>query len=136
MAENEGVILKSKDVFYRGINVEDLKKMDVREVAKYLPARSRRSVLRHFDKIENFIQRCEATISAKKKIRTHLRDIVIVPHMVGMSIQIHNGKTFNELHIVAEMIGHRLGEFSMTRGKVTHGSAGIGATKGTKTAKK
>ena len=134
--DSSGVILKSKDVYYRGVNVEDLKKLDVREVAKYLPSRSRRTVLRHFDQIENFVKRCEATLSAKKKIRTHLRDIVIVPKMVGMNVQVYNGKTFNDVAIVAEMIGHRLGEFSMSRVKVNHGSAGIGATKGSKTAKK
>ncbi|HVY01446.1 MAG TPA: 30S ribosomal protein S19 [Candidatus Nanoarchaeia archaeon] len=135
-AVENAVIMKSKDVYYRGINVEDLKKMDVREIAKYLPSRSRRTVLRHFDEVEKFVKRCEDTIKAKKKIKTHLRDIVIVPRMVGMNIQVYNGKTFNDVAIVAEMIGHRLGEFSMTRGKVTHGSAGIGATKGSKTAKK
>ena len=131
-----GVIMKSKDVYYRGVNVEDLKKLDVREVAKYLPSRSRRTVLRHFDQIENFVRRCETTLASKKKIRTHLRDIVIVPKMVGMNIQVYNGKTFNDVAIVAEMIGHRLGEFSMSRQKVNHGSAGMGATKGSKTAKK
>ncbi len=131
-----GVILKSKEVFYRGINVEDLKKLDVREVAKYLPSRSRRSVLRGFDVIEKFIKRCEATLSSHKKIRTHRRDIIIMPRMVGMTISVHNGKAFNDVQIVAEMIGHRLGEFAQTRQKVAHGGAGIGATKGSKAAKK
>jgi small subunit ribosomal protein S19 len=132
----EAVILKSKDVYYRGVNVEDLKKLDVREVAKYLPSRSRRSVLRNFNVIENFVKRCEESLSTKKKIKTHLRDIVIVPRMVGMNIQVHTGKLFQDVVIVAEMIGHRLGEFALTRTKVQHGSAGIGATKGSKTAKK
>lgn len=133
---SDAVILKSKDVFYRGVNVEDLKKLDVREVAKYLPSRSRRSILRNFSTVENFVKRCETTIAAKKKIKTHLRDIIIVPRMVGMTISVHNGKTFNELHVTHEMIGHRLGEFSLPRVRVQHGSAGIGATKGSKTAKK
>ena len=137
MVEDKGgVILKSKDVFYRGVNVEDLKKLDVREVAKYLPSRSRRSVLRHFDIVEKFTTRCETAVSQKKKIRTHLRDIVIVPKLVGMRIGIYNGKTFNDVEMTAEMIGHRLGEFSQTRGRVQHGAAGIGATKGSKTQKK
>lgn len=136
MEDNEEVAIKSKDFFYRGIKLEDLKELDVREVAKYLPARSRRTVLRNFQFIENFTKRCETTQSAKKKIRTHLRDIIIMPKLVGMTIGIHNGKTFNDILILPEMIGHRLGEFSMTRGKVNHGEAGIGATKSSKTAKK
>lgn len=132
----EEVILKSKEVFYRGVNLEELKKLDVRETAKYLPSRSRRSVLRNFQQLENFIKRCEAAQTAKKKIRTHKRDLVIVPRMVGMTIGVHTGKAFNDIHIVSEMIGCRLGEFAMSRQKVQHGSAGIGATKGSKAAKK
>ena len=132
----EEVAVRSKDVYYRGINLDDLKKLDVREVAKYLPSRSRRSVLRHFELIEKFVLRCEKKLAKKKKIKTHLRDMVIVPRMVGMQIAVHNGKTFNDLMITYEMIGHRLGEFSQTRSKVQHGEAGIGATKGSKALKK
>ena len=134
--KDEGVITKSKEAFYKGINVEELKKMSVREVAKYLPSRSRRSVLRKFDVLEKFIRRCEETVKAKKKIRTHLRDLVIVPQLIGMKIGIHNGKAFNEIEVNHEMIGHRLGEFSLTRHRVQHGTAGIGATKGSKALKK
>jgi ribosomal protein S19 len=41
----------------------------------------------------------------------------------------YNGKTFLPVDIIAEMLGHRLGEFSPTRTKVKHGSAGVGATR-------
>lgn len=64
-----------------------------------------------------------------KQIRTHQRDIVIVPNMVGYQVHIHNGKEFMKIEIVPEMLGHRLGEFSATRKKVEHGAPGIGATK-------
>lgn len=137
MAEEEtGVIMKSKEMFYRGKNVEDLKKLDAREVAKYLPSRSRRTVLRNFQAIEEFVKRCEEKVSMKKKIRTHLRDIVIVPRLIGMQISIHNGKTFNDVTITHNMIGHRLGEFSLTRQKVSHGAPGIGSTKSSAGAQK
>ncbi len=125
----EEVIIRSKDAYYRGKELEDLKKLDVRESAKYLPSRSRRSVLRHFDVIEKFIKRCEASVASNKKIRTHLRDIVIVPKLVGLTIGVYNGKTFSDIHITHRMIGHRLGEFAYTRQKVSHGAPGIGATK-------
>jgi small subunit ribosomal protein S19 len=49
--------------------------------------------------------------------------------MVGMRISVYNGKTFVPIDIEGEMIGHRLGEFSVTRNKVKHGSAGVGATR-------
>lgn len=125
----EEVIIRSKEAFYRGKELEELKKLDVRESAKYLPSRSRRSVLRHFDVIERFIKRCEASTKQNKKIKTHLRDIVVVPKLVGLSIGIYNGKTFNDVRITHQMIGHRLGEFAPTRQKVQHGAPGIGATK-------
>ena len=116
-------------MYYRGKTLEQLKSLDVRESAKYLSSRSRRSVLRHFDVIERFVKRCEAAVAQNKRIRTHLRDIVIVPKLVGYIISVYNGKTFNEVRITHQMIGHRLGEFSMTRQRVTHGTPGIGATK-------
>lgn len=132
----EEVILKSKEVFYRGKKVDDLKKLDVREVAKLLPSRSRRTVLRLFQAHESFISRCEKQVNAKKRIRTHLRDLIILPKLVGMNIAIYNGKTFNDLAITHRMIGHRLGEFSQTRVKVQHGDPGMGATKSSAAEKK
>jgi len=130
------VIIKSKEMFYRGKSLDFLKSLDVRECAKYLSSRSRRSVLRNFQTIENFIKRCEKKIANKKKIRTHLRDIVVVPRMVGMVVGIHNGKTFNDVTLTHNMIGHMLGEFSLTRQKVSHGAPGIGATKSSSGAQK
>ena len=132
----EEVILKSKELFYRGQSLDVLKALDVRECAKYLPSRSRRSVLRNFQVIENFIKRCEKKMLKKKKIKTHLRDIVVVPKMVGMQIGVYNGKTFNDVLINHNMIGHRLGEFSLTRQKVNHGAPGIGSTKSSAAAQK
>jgi len=132
----EEVMVRSKELFYRGKSLEDLKKLNVREVAKYLPSRSRRTVLRNFDDIEKFIKRCETQITQNKKIRTHLRDMVVVPRLVGMSISVYTGKNFKEVKITHQMMGHRLGEFALTREKVSHGSPGIGATKSSASEKK
>jgi len=132
----EEVIVKSKELSYRGQSLDHLKSLDVREAAKYLPSRSRRSVLRNFQAIEQFIRRCEKKTERKKKIKTHLRDIVVMPKMVGMSISVYNGQKFNEVKIIHKMIGHRLGEFSLTRQKVNHGSPGIGSTKSSSGAQK
>jgi len=125
-----------KEKLYRGKDIDFLKTLDIRESAKLLPARSRRSVMRNFDTIQNFISRCEKKIAKNKKIKTHQRDIVIVPRMVGLSVQVYNGKMFQDVPITIEMIGHRLGEFAQTRSRVNHGTAGIGATKGSKAQKK
>lgn len=129
-------IVKSKELKFRGKSLDYLKTLDIREVAKYVPSRSRRTILRNFNIIEKFVRTCEEKIRRNKRIKTHMRDIVIVPKMVGMSINIHNGKTFEEVNITVDMIGHRLGEFTLTRQKVAHSAAGIGATRGSKAAKK
>ena len=129
-------IIKSREHIYRGKTLEELKTLDVRESAKYLPSRSRRSVLRNFDTIEKFIKRAEIKLNKNKKIRTHLRDLVIVPKLVGLTIGVHMGRSFQDVQITTEMIGHRLGEFALTRTRVNHGSAGIGATKSSRAQKK
>ena len=124
--------LKRKEFTYRGKTLDELKALDVREFAKYLKSRSRRGVLRQFQEIENFVNMAREKLSKDKKIKTHKRDIIIVPGMVGMKIQIYDGHAFIPIEITGEMLGHRLGEFAATRKKVSHGEAGIGATKGSK----
>jgi len=136
MAEKESEELKKKEHLYRGQTLEYLKNLGIREAAKFLPSRDRRTVLRNFDTIEKFVKRCETKIARKKKIKTHLRDVVIVPKMVGMTIGIYNGKNFQDILITIEMIGHRLGEFALTRVKAIHTTMGIGATKSSRSLKK
>ena len=119
----------AKEFTYRGKSIEELKKLDVREFAKFLPSKTRRAVLRQFDTIERFVKSCEKKQERGKQIRTHARETIIVPKMVGLTIFVHNGKTFVKVNIMPKMIGHRLGEFVPTRGKVQHGAPGIGATR-------
>jgi small subunit ribosomal protein S19 len=124
--------IKKKEFTYRGKTLNELKGLDVREFAKYLKSRERRAALRQFNEIENFIARANKKISKNKLVKTHSRDLVIVPKMVGMRLNIHDGKTFFPVDITGNMLGHRFGEFALTRAKVKHGSAGVGATKGSK----
>ena len=124
--------LKRKEFTYRGKTLDELKALDVREFAKYLKSRQRRTVLRQFQEIEKFVSRANEKLGKDKKLRTHKRDLVIVPGMVGMRIQIYDGHSFIPAEITGDMLGHRFGEFAVTRKKVSHGEAGIGATKGSK----
>jgi small subunit ribosomal protein S19 len=66
---------------------------------------------------------------SKGTIRTHCRDMVIIPQFVGKTIQVHSGKEFVPIMIDKDMLGHRLGEFALTRRKVAHSAPGIGATR-------
>jgi small subunit ribosomal protein S19 len=124
--------LTKKQFTYRGKTLEELKKLDVREFAKFLKARERRTVLRNFQEVEDFVKRANKKISKNKPVRTHKRDLIIVPEMVGIKIFIHSGNKFVPVEIKEEMLGHRFGEFAPTRGRIKHSKAGVGATKGTK----
>ncbi|MFH1500702.1 MAG: 30S ribosomal protein S19 [archaeon] len=117
------------DFNFRGKSLEELKQLDTREFAKYVKSTQRRYILRNFQTIENFITKNKKRIDKGKPVKTHLRDLVIVPKMVGLTISVHNGKEFSKIIITEEMLGHRLGEFAPTRGKVQHGAPGIGATR-------
>jgi small subunit ribosomal protein S19 len=124
--------IRKKDFNYRGMGIDQLKALDVREFAKFVPSRSRRTLLRNFQKHEDFLARAKKKQEKNRPIKTHSRELVIVPQMIGMKIGLYNGKEFVFTVITAPMIGHRLGEFALTRGKIKHGSAGVGATKGSK----
>jgi len=120
---------RKKEFTYRGKTLEELKQLDIREFAKYLKARERRSVLRNFQVVEKFVKKCRENSSRGKLIRTHLRDMIIVPEIVGLIVHVYNGKEFISVKMTEEMLGHRLGEFVATRRPVKHGAPGVGATR-------
>ncbi|MCX9075027.1 MAG: 30S ribosomal protein S19 [Candidatus Methanoperedens sp.] len=115
---------------YRGKTMEDLRKLSLEDFAKLVPARQRRTILRGFS--EEHKKLLHKVRIKDPNIRTHLRDMIILPEMVGMKINIHSGKEFAPVDIAPEMVGHYLGEFVLTRKKVSHGAAGIGATRSSK----
>jgi small subunit ribosomal protein S19 len=89
-------------------------------------------ILRNFQKIEDFINRSKVKIEKNKQIKTHQRDLVVVPEMIGWKIFIHSGNKFTPVIVMNEMLGHKFGEFALTRGRIKHSKAGVGATKGSK----
>ncbi len=120
---------------YRGKTLEELLTMPMDEFIKLLPARQRRSLLRGFTpaqrKLLEKIRKARAMIKQGKKvvIKTHVRDMIILPEMVGLTIAVYNGKEFIPVKITPEMIGHYLGEFSPTCKRVQHGEPGLKATR-------
>ncbi len=123
---------KKKEFTFRGKTVEELKTLDVREFAKFLRSRQRRTLLRNFQEVEEFINRSKVKLEASKPIRTHQRSLIVVPEMVGWKIFIYNGNKFVPVEITKEMLGHVFGEFAPTRARIKHSKAGVGATKGSK----
>lgn len=128
--EEEQISLKKKEFTYKGKSIEELKKLEIREFALLLKANERRTLLRQSDELQKFILRCNEKKQKDKQVKTHSRHLVIIPQMIGLTINVHTGRMFFPVQITAEMLGHRLGEFAATRSKVKHGAAGIGATRG------
>ena len=136
---------------YRGKTLEELLNMPMDELLKLLPARARRSLLRESDpqvqerrmqmgmgesprlKLLRKIMKARELMAKGRnvKIRTHVRDMIILPVMVGLTIEVYNGKEFVPVKITPEMIGHYLGEFAPTTRKVEHGEPGLKATRST-----
>lgn len=118
---------------YRGKTLKELQAMGLQQVAELMPSRARKSLKKGFDK--HLLKKIEKALEVKetgkfpKPIKTHCRDTVVVPQMVGLLFAVHKGNSFETIEIKPEMLGHYLGEMVMTRRRVTHGKAGIGATR-------
>ena len=121
---------------YRGHTLEELQDMALDEVAELLPARQRRTIERGLspeqEKLREEAREADPDATADDPIRTHLRDMPILPAFVGLTFAVHEGQSFERVEVEPEMIGHYLGEFQLTRQDVEHGQAGIGATRSSK----
>mmetsp|Transcript_97353 Transcript_97353/g.135281 ORF Transcript_97353/g.135281 Transcript_97353/m.135281 type:complete len:147 (-) Transcript_97353:32-472(-) len=121
---------------YRGVDLEKLLDLSNEELIGLVHARARRrfthrglkrkpmALIKRLRKAKR-----EAETGEKPAVvKTHLRNMIVVPEMIGSVVGVYNGKTFNSVEIKPEMIGHYLGEFSITYRPVKHGRPGIGAT--------
>ncbi len=124
-----------KEFTYRGYNLEQLQSLSMDEFINLLPSRHRRSLHRGFSPnhrilLEKIREAKEAQRQGKTlTVKTHLRDMVILPEMAGATVNVHNGKDFVAIEITPAMIGHYLGEFAITNRPVRHGTPGIGASR-------
>jgi len=121
---------------YRGHTLDELQEMDMEEVAELLPARQRRTISRglsvEHEKLLEAAREADSEETANDPIRTHLRDMPILPAFVDLTFEVYTGQEFERVRVEPEMIGHYLGEFQLTRVSVEHGQAGIGATRSSK----
>jgi small subunit ribosomal protein S19 len=67
------------------------------------------------------VQKARST-NQKTPIKTWSRRSMITPDFVGLTFTVHNGKVFNPVFVTENMVGHRLGEFSLTRSFKKHGA--------------
>ena len=121
-----------KEFTYKGKTLEEIKAFSIKELADIMPARQRRSLLRGFTDAQKILLaevKKHNEGKSKKTIKTHCRDMTVLPNMVGMDILVYSGKVFDQVNVQENMIGHLLGEFVLTRKRGTHSAPGVGATK-------
>ena len=122
--------MAKKKFKYRGHELEELQNMSLEELSEILPARIRRSIKRGLTpRQKKLLEKIKNGGGKQKPIRTHCRDMPVLPKMVGSNIAVYDGKSFNPVEITEEMIGHYLGEFMMPRSVVRHNAPGVGATR-------
>lgn len=111
---------------FRGKTLEELQKMSLEELLPLLSSRTRRKIQRGFTEQEQkFLKKVE---NGEKKLKTHCRDMVVLPNMVGLKIGIHSGREFTDVQITEEMIGMRFGELVMSRKIAVHTTMGAKRT--------
>ena len=121
-----------KQFTYYGLAIEELENLSSDKLFKLLTARARRSLKRGINdgkrKLIDEIKEAKAG-NNQNTIKTHLRDLIILPYMVGATVNIFSGKEFVPITISEEMVGHYLGEYVITNKRVTHGAPGVGSSR-------
>ena len=132
---------RKREFTYRGYTIDELLQMplyipedgsDQIAIIELVPSRVRRSLDRGLPReADHFLNKISESES-NKVIRTHCRDMPVLPVMVGKTVGVYNGRDFVNVEIQPEMIGHYLGEFAGTRRRPVHTGPGVGATRSSK----
>ena len=117
---------------YHGLSQKELEELPLEKILKLFSARARRSLIRGINdgkrKLIGEIKAAKAG-NLKTSINTHLRDLIVMPFMIGVTINVFSGKEFVPVTITTEMIGHYVGEYVITNKRVSHGAPGVGASR-------
>jgi small subunit ribosomal protein S15e len=124
-----------KKFTFRGVDLDALLTLKPVDVLPLLTARARRKIKRGLTRkplaLIKKLNKAKKEAPEHEKpaaVKTHLRNMIIVPEMIGSVVGVYNGKLFTAVEIKPEMVGHYLGEFSISYKPVKHGRPGIGAT--------
>lgn len=119
-----------KDFVFRGLDEEQLKAVSMDEFIRMLPSRMRRSLRRGLPEEHRIlIEKIRSWHPGDKPLKTHARNLIILPEMIGKTIHVFSGREFVEVQIDLKKVGHYLGEYSITNSPVRHGRPGIGASR-------
>ncbi|KAI9019030.1 40S ribosomal protein S15 [Hyaloraphidium curvatum] len=120
---------------YRGVDLDQLLDLSSEQLIDLMHSRARRKFQRGLKRkpmgLIKKLRKSKKEAQPNEKpavVKTHLRNMIVVPEMIGSVVGVYNGKTFNQVEIKPEMIGHYLAEFSISYKPVKHGRPGIGAT--------
>ena len=126
----------AREFKYKGYSGEQIRRLSIETLMPLLNSRQRRSLDRRLstymtDEKRKFREELKLSREGKltSPLKTHLRDMIILPDMIGLSVLVHNGKEFIPFTIRPEMVGHYLGEYSITNKRVQHGSPGVGSSR-------
>ena len=118
-----------KEFMYHGLSKEELANIPNEKLFKLFTARVRRSLTRGINDDKRKLMEEMKDKKNKNPIKTHLRDVIILPYMVGVTVHIFSGKEFVPITITLQMVGHYLGEYVITNKRVNHGAPGVGASR-------
>ncbi len=118
-----------KEFTYHGLSKEELANIPNEKLLKLFTARVRRSITRGINDDKRKLMEEMKDKNQKNPIKTHLRDVIILPYMVGVTVHIFSGKEFVPTTITLQMVGHYLGEYVITNKRVNHGAPGVGASR-------
>ena len=116
---------------YKGKGPEELEAMSLEDFRKITTSRERRSLKRGFRDAQKKL--LESVRKDRDKFhRLKCRDLIVIPELIGVRLGIYNGKEYVQIEVKPEMVGHRIGEFAMTRKATKHSAPGFGATRSSK----
>lgn len=121
-----------KKFLFRGLETAQLLDLSKEQLLNLVNARARRRLQRGtkrksltlLKKLRKAKEAC-GPLDKPEPVKTHLRDMIIVPEMIHSTVAVHNGKVFNLIEIKPEMVGLYLAEFSITYRPVRHGRPGM-----------
>lgn len=124
--------VKKAEFRFRGLTEEELRELSIEELLPLLTSRMRRTINRGLTKLQNKLLNDINKNDERNPIKTHCRDMIILPSFIGQRLDVYNGHEFQRVDIEPHMVGHYLGEFALTRKKVKHTGPGVGATRSSK----
>ena len=124
-------VRRKKEFTYQGLPLDKLQELEFDDFISLVPSRQRRSFKRGVSREQAKLIN-DSNQKPNKVLRTHRREMIIIPQFVGGKFAVYNGREFVDIDVLPEMIGLYFGELAPTRTSPTHTGPGVGATKSSK----